>query len=628
MFVFNSTNRICGREAMERMTKAMLHRGPDEEGFYVADEIALGHRRLRIIDLRTGQQPLCNEDQSVWVVFNGEIYNFKELRIDLLDKGHRFKTASDTEVIVHLYEEYGEAFISKLSGMFSFGLWDGKAKRLILVRDRLGIKPLYYTITPNALLFASEIKAILAEGSINAEVEPTIIDRFLTYYYVPGNQTLFKGISKLEPGHYAVVENGGVTVKQYWDLSFASIRNSGNVKECADELEQLLKDTVRAYMISDVPVGVLLSGGVDSTAMLSFAAEETDKQISTFTVGFEGADCVDERPYARLAAERYGTRHYETTVSSAEFLTFLPKYVFHMEEPVCEPPAIALYYVSKLAREHVTVLLSGEGGDEVFAGYPNYRNLTWLERIKRGIGPMARPTSKVVSGLGRLAGSGRMTRYAGCLAAPLDQYYYSRTSGPETFFNLQKSRLYTQEFQESLRTSDPRQPSNDFFDVAAYMGTLSKMLYVDTKTWLPDDLLIKADKITMANSLELRVPLLDHLVVEFGASLSDSLKVNGLTTKYVLKKALERRVPAEIIKRKKAGFPVPYASWLKNEHKEVMRSVLLDSKSLGRGYFSKPMIEKLLTDNEATGEDAKEVFSLATLEVWHRIFIDGENVVL
>jgi len=309
-------------------------------------------------------------------------------------------------------------------------------------------------------------------------------------------------------------------------------------------------------------------------------------------------------------------------------LTFLPKYVYHMEEPVCEPPAIALYYVSKMAREHVTVLLSGEGGDEVFAGYPNYRNLIWLEALKRSIGPLSSPMSRLMAGVGQATGSARISRYASCMAAPLNEYYYSRTSSPQAYFNCQKRQLYTGGFQKLLDEGYSRQPSEAFFALTGGMSMLNKMLYVDTKTWLPDDLLIKADKMTMANSLELRVPLLDHRVLEFGASLPTAMKVNGFSTKYLLKKTLERRVPAPIIQRKKSGFPVPYASWLRNEHRDTVRSILMDSKSIGRGYFSRLAIEALLQDNHSTGNHSKELFSLVTLELWHRTFIDGSTVVL
>lgn len=364
---------ICGkfefnREAsgtadlVKSMADTIRHRGPDDEGYYVSGPIALGFRRLSIIDLKSGHQPLTNEDGSIWIVFNGEIYNYRELRTFLLSKGHVFKTQTDTETIVHLYEEMGLDCLQKLRGMFAFAIWDSRKQTLLLARDRVGIKPLYYHVTDKALVFGSEIKAILADPSIHVEIAPDMIDRFLTFLYLPGRETLFKGIQKLAPGHYLLVKNGQSSIRQYWDLDFSKPYQGRNDEQTEADLLGLLRETVGLHMIADVPVGVLLSGGVDSTGVLSLAVDETDRKLSTFTVGFSGKEVADERPYAKLAAEQFGTRHYEMTVTAADFAAFLPKYVWHMEEPVCEPPAIALYYVSKLAREHVTVLLSGEGG--------------------------------------------------------------------------------------------------------------------------------------------------------------------------------------------------------------------------------------------------------------------------
>ena len=627
---------ICGKlnlsldmsidpHSIDEMSGSMLHRGPDEGSSYVRGPIGLGHRRLKIIDLTTGQQPMSNEDGTVWIVFNGEIYNYRELREQLLAAGHQFSTHSDTEVIVHLYEEHGEQCLAKLRGMFSFAIWDGRNRRLLLARDRVGIKPMYYCIRNGTLGFASEIKALFAGRCATAEVDPAMLDRFLTYFYVPGEQTPFKGVYKLAPGHYMVAEKGKTRIEQYWDLDFPeAVSEDISVDQRVNDLTDLLRETVRGHMISDVPLGVLLSGGVDSTAMLSFATEVATQPISSFTIGFDGSNCVDERPFARLAAAKYGSRHFETTISANEFLSFLPKYVWHMEEPVCEPPAVALYYVSKLAREHVTVLLSGEGGDEVFAGYQNYRNLRWLETIKRGLGPLRYPVSKVLSGIGSIARAKRLQHYSALMEMKIEEYYLSRTADPCNYFNGSKSQLYSDAFRAAVRGSSPTEPTQELWRNCKTQNDLNRMLYVDTKTWLPDDLLIKADKITMANSLELRVPLLDHRVLEFGAALPASLKVHGITTKYLLKKALESRVPAEILNRPKTGFPVPYAQWLQHDLKKTVREVLLDDSTVRRGYFNRASVETLVRRNEASGSYSKEIFSLLTLELWHRMFIDNQ----
>ena len=529
---------------------------------------------------------------------------------------------------MHLYEELGDECIQKLYGMFAFALWDDRQKTLLLARDRVGIKPLYYCLTHESLIFASEIKAILADPTVRVEVEPTLLDRFLTYFYMPGEETLFKNIHKLSPGHYLSVKNGRHQIKQYWDLGFPSSKCVRSFDQCVSELTQLLGQTIREHMISDVPVGVLLSGGVDSAAVLSFALEQTDKNVSTFTIGFETAECTDERRRAKFVAERFGTTHYETTITSKDFLSFLPKYVWHMEEPVCEPPAIALYYVSKIAREHVTVLLSGEGGDEAFAGYQNYRNLLWLEAMKTRMGLLVRPISKVIARLGSLGIFRRIRKYAPLMTAPLEKYYYSRASTPFEYFNSNFQELYTEDFLAAVQKAVSAELLERYFDTVKGSGNLDKMLYVDTKTWLPDDLLIKADKMTMANSLELRVPLLDHRILEFAASLPAEYKLMGTTTKYILKKALAKRVPPQILKGKKTGFPVPYEGWLKKDFKDSVWSILTDRKATQRGYFQKAAIERLLTQDSDHRNYSKEIFSLIIVELWHRLFVDGEQVVL
>ncbi|MFL6513845.1 MAG: asparagine synthase (glutamine-hydrolyzing) [Chthoniobacterales bacterium] len=612
----------AGRGLLEQMTGTIAHRGPDGEGFYVSGPVALGHRRLAIIDLNRGAQPMCNEDRTVWIVFNGEIYNFKELTADLVAKGHRFSSSSDTETIIHAYEEYGVGCLDKLQGMFTFAIWDEKDGTLFLARDRVGIKPLYYYQDAKGLIFGSEIKAILADPRVPREVDPGAIDRFLSYLYLPGDKTLLTGIRKLEPGHYLLVRNGQTTLKQYWDLEFETASRSWrNIDEAAEELWSLLKNTVRGYMISDVPVGFLLSGGVDSTALLSCAVSETDKRISTFTIGFDGQEFADERPYARLAADRFGTDHHEITISAQQFSDFLPKYVSHMEEPVCEPPAVALYYVSKLAREYVKVVLSGEGGDEAFGGYQNYRNLLLVEQVKAAVGSCSGLLGGALRQASRFSGLQRLGKYAPLMTTPVQHYYNSRVSSPFSYFNREKSNLYREDFRNRVNGGGINGTFEDLFARVKSRRLLNQLLYVDTKTWLPDDLLVKADKITMANSLELRVPLLDHKVLEFAANLPVDFKVHRFQLKRVLKKAFERHVPAEILSRKKTGFPVPYAKWLAGPLSDQVHDILFSRESLDRGYFNKSAIQTLMDRAKAGAPVAKEVFSLLTLELWHRQFI-------
>lgn len=621
---------ICGKVSWDgpidpflvhRMTEEIVHRGPDDVGTYVEQGVVLGHRRLSIIDLNTGKQPISNEDGTVWIVFNGEIYNFRQLRAELLQVGHRFKTQTDTEVIVHLYEQYGEQFLDKLSGMFAFAIWDARKRKLFLARDRVGIKPLYYSVNGNSVTFASEIKALLSDPSLKQEVDLQMIDRFLTVLYLPGSETMFRSVRKLPPGHYLVCEDGKTQVHEYWNLRFPAEARNVSIEDATSELTQLLRDSVRSHMVSDVPVGVLLSGGVDSTGLLSFCVEETNKTIETFTIGFGGEEFADERSFARLAAERYGTKHYEMTISPNDFRDFLPTYVRHMEEPVCEPPAIALYYVSRLAREHVKVLISGEGGDEAFAGYQNYRNLACLERVKKLGWPWAGGAGLMLNGLSSI-GASRFTRYAAFMRTPLEEYYYSRSAGPQSPFVRLREELYMPGFRSQIDPDLSLQYVRKCFGDVANQSALNKMLYVDTKTWLPDDLLIKADKMTMANSVELRVPLLDHKVLEFAASLPSEYKLKGLTTKFILKRALDGRVPKQVIKRKKTGLPIPLQSWISGELKEFSREVLLDRRTLARGYFKKRAIESLLQLAEKDRMYGKEIFSLIVLELWHREFVD------
>jgi len=625
---------ICGKLEFEkdrqvpaalikRMAEAIRHRGPDDEGFYRSGQVGLGFRRLSIIDLAGGHQPLSNEDETVWIVFNGEIYNYRSLREELATKGHIFKTSSDTEVIVHLYEEYGSECVQKLRGMFAFAIWDSCGKTLFLARDRVGIKPLYYYVGRNFLSFGSEIKAILEDPAVNREVDPEIIDRFLTYYYVPGGRTLLRNLFKLEPGHVLIAKNEQFEIRRYWDLDFSAAGDHVSSNGHEQQLVNLLDETVQLHMISDVPLGFLLSGGIDSTAMLGFAAEKTDKPISTYTVGFTSPGVVDERPFARLAAQRYGSEHHEITISAQEFADFLPRYVWHMEEPVVEPPAIALFYVSKLASNHVKVLISGEGGDEAFAGYENYRNMFWFETLKKACGPLRTPIGQGLGLLGDWFHSRVLSKYAPLMSVNLQHYYLSRASSPFQFFNKEACHLYSREMSEKVNKESSMQVSRAYHTSGAGYGLLEKMLYVDTKTWLPDDLLVKADKMTMATSVELRVPFLDHKLLEFAARLPRNQKIRGWTMKYVAKKALREHVPHEILYRRKAGFPVPYQAWLREDLREWANAVILSPRALSRGYFQRKTVEHLIDRYNAGAGYSKEIFALVVLELWHRTFLDG-----
>jgi asparagine synthase (glutamine-hydrolysing) len=604
---------------LKSMADTIQHRGPDDEGYYRSGPVGLGFRRLSIIDLALGHQPLSNEDGTVWIVFNGEIYNYQELRDYLVSKGHRFRTKTDTEVIVHLYEELGERCVEKLRGMFGFAIWDERQRQLLLARDRVGIKPLYYWLSEESIVFGSEIKAILADPAVEARVRPEVLDRFLRFLYVPGEDTLLENIQKLAPGSILLVKDGKTTIRQYWDLQFDP--KPKDFEDAKQQLVELVDESVRLHMISDVPVGLLLSGGVDSTAMLSFAKGKTGKRLSTFTLGFSSAGVADERPYARMAAQQYGTDHHEMTISAKEFAEFLPQYAWYMEEPGCEAPAVALYYVSKMAREFVKVLISGEGGDEAFGGYQMYRGVAWLEGLKKVLGPLNGPASALLTQAGRHLASTRAKKYAPLMARPFGDYYLSRSFNPTSVFNSDLADLYSGDFGRQANQEFATRPVREFLDRSAGNGFINRMLYVDTKTSLPDDLLLKADKMTMATSIELRVPLLDHKVLEFAAGLPENFKVRGLTTKYIAKKALEGRVPKAILNRKKAGFPVPFGNWLRTELKDLVHDVLLDRATIERGYFNRKGLEGLVQKHSDSGDYAKEVLSLLSMELWHRAFL-------
>ncbi len=622
---------ICGKLVFDReasvspaliksMADTIAHRGPDDDGYFISGPIGLGFRRLSIIDLGGGHQPLSNEDGSVHIIFNGEIYNYQELRRYLIGHGHIFKTQTDTETIVHLYEQLGEACVEKLRGMFAFAIWDDRSESLFLARDRVGIKPLYYSQSRNSVVFASEIKAILADPEMKTEVRTSMIDRFLTFDYLPGEETLFKNIYKLAPGHSLTFRAGKSYKRQYWDLHFEP--SPSTLRQAKSRLLHLLEESVSLHMISDVPVGFLLSGGVDSTAMLGLAKGKTSFPLSSYTMGFSDAQVTDERPYARLAAQQYGSEHHETTINATQFAEFLPNYIWHMEEPVCEPPAVALYYVSKLAKDFVKVLISGEGGDEAFAGYSNYRHLLWIERLKRLPTPIRQLFTSSFSLLTHFAWPASAAKSTQFLSSRLEDSYFGRTSHPARFFNRQWHQFYSSDFAQSVDKKFSSHVATKHLRNAQHAGPLGKMLYTDTKTWLPDDLLIKADKMTMANSIELRVPLLDHKILEFAASLPQNFKVRGFTTKYIAKKTLSGLVPREILQRKKTGFPVPYERWFRQDLKNWVRDLLLDAKTTARGYFQKSAVERMLSEDVASGGYSKEIFDLTVLELWHRQFLD------
>ena len=568
------------------MADSIVHRGPDDEGFYFSGQVGLGFRRLSIIDLGGGHQPLCNEDESVWIVFNGEIYNYQELRQFLLSKGHQFRTQSDTEVIVHLYEELGEACLERLRGMFAFAIWDNRRKSLFIARDRVGIKPLYYYHSSSSFIFGSEIKVILADPEVTPEVNPEMIDRILTFNYLPGEETLLKNIHKLAPGSCVLIQDGDVKIRQYWDLQVP--QSSLSLAAAEEQLSAMLDESVRLHMISDVPVGFLLSGGVDSSAMLCMARGKTDGPLLSFTVGFSEPGITDERPYARLAAKAYGAEHHEMTISSKDFENFLPQYIWHMEEPVCEPPAVAMYYVSQLARKFVKVLISGEGGDEGFGGYQIYRNLLWLERLKSVLKPMNGIVSKGLLRLNPYLKSSQIARYAPLLNIPFESYYHSGTSNPLNFFNQNLDTLYSEEFAPHLnRQRSVNIVKQHLQNAGTGTSSIGCSTSIRRRGWWK----------TLAESRQN-----DHGELHRASrSLSGpqgtrvcrfapgKIQSPWIHDEIDSQESSRNRVPQEILNRKKVGFPVPYNAWLRTDLKDWVRDPATGPRDRGARLFQEKL---------------------------------------
>ena len=610
------TQGAADRALIESMTRAMTHRGPDAEGYFVRGHVALGHRRLKIIDLEGGKQPLFNEDQSVVVVFNGEIFNFQQVKADLEAKGHQFRTHSDTEVIVHAYEEYGDACPTHFRGMFAFAVYDLARDRLLLARDRLGIKPLYYHVDGERLLFASEVKPILRALQGRPSVDAGLIDFYVSLGYVPGERTLFEGICRLLPGHTLTRERGRHTVRCYWDISGVPPLDI-SFDEAKERLEQLLLESVRLRLMSDVPLGAFLSGGLDSSTVVACMSRMMSEPVKTFSVGYRDDPESSELEYARVVAKAFGTEHREFVLESGDFFDSLELLLEHSEEPIVESAAVALYQLSKLAREHVTVILSGEGGDEILAGYPLYQIMPKVDRVRAVTGLMPRTLRDWIGE--HAIGSEKAMKYWDWIGTPLRRRYWGISNDVTASL---KARMYGTEFRAHSGSA-----VGDYFEklfgALAEGSDLRRMSYVDLKTWLPDDLLLKADKMTMACSLELRVPMLDHHLLEFATALPDHLRLNGVEGKYLLKKVMERQLPREIIYRKKKGFPVPIAVWFRGPLYQRVRDILLDARTRSRGYFRPEYIQGVLERHRAGAEDlSRRIFSLLALELWHRKYID------
>jgi asparagine synthase (glutamine-hydrolysing) len=605
---------------IERMTESLAHRGPDDAGYFVQGQVGLGHRRLSIIDLSGGRQPIFNEDRSAAIIFNGEIYNYQALAAVLSSAGHTFKTRSDTETILHAYEEYGDDCVDQLRGMFGFAIWDRGKRRLLLARDRLGVKPVYYYRNDRFLAFASEIKSLLEVESIPREVDPESLDMYLSLRYVPGPRTMFKNIFRLQPGHILVADDSGVRTTKYWDITYPDLEPRS--PECLlGQFRELLEESVRMRLISEVPLGVFLSGGLDSSAILATMTAVTEgERVKTFSVGYEalGAEeeAANEFDYARLAARSFASEHHEYRLDAKGFAEFVPELVRFLDEPLADPSCIPLYFISKLAREHITVVLSGEGADEILAGYGIYGRMLALNRIYGGSGALR----GLAPWIARLTPSEKLRHYVRMCGEPLETRYRGVSRG---FSAEGKLRLIG---ADRMKHSEQRLQEifGGYFNTAKDASPLDQMLYVDAKVWLPDDLLIKADKMTMANGLELRVPFLDHKMVEFAATLPNASKAGGKGGKTILRKAMRGVLPDAIIDRPKKGFPIPIGSWLRTSLRQFTRDHLLASDSACSRYFDRDETARLVHEQEqGTVDRSQEIWTLLVFEFWHRHFIEN-----
>ena len=607
-----SEHRRVDAETIHRMCETMVHRGPDDEGIFVDANSGVGMRRLSIIDVAGGQQPVFNEDRSIWTVFNGEIYNFRELRKELENKGHRFRSNSDTETIVHLYEEHGADCVHKLRGMFAFAIYDRPRRKLLIARDRLGIKPLHYAVHGGELLFASEIKAILAVAPELREINQRALLQYFYFGYIPDPLTAFAAIRQLPPGHILEFENGNMQLKQYWDLPAYGTYSPRSQDECLEELEHRLEEAVRLHLVAEVPLGAMLSGGVDSSTMVVLMTRANTSPVKTFSIGFQHAD-FNEADHARRVAQRFGTEHHEL-ILEADIVDTVDTLSKTLEEPFGDSSMLPTYYVSRLARQHVTVVLTGDGGDEAFAGYERYAIHLHRRARYQFPGWAGRTYREYIHSWVPNELPGKSLAYS--MSLPWNERYAEGISLQP--FQRQFG-LLTSDFVESSG-GIPLKEVRDLLQSAPAKDPLSRALYLDTKTYLPGDILTKVDRMSMLNSLEARVPLLDHEFIEWVTSLASDWKMRNGSTKYIFRKLAERiGVPREVLDRKKQGFSLPLVHWMRNELKETILSVLTEPQTLQRGYLNEAGIKRLLNEHfQGRRDHSARIWRFLMFELWYR----------
>jgi asparagine synthase (glutamine-hydrolysing) len=612
------------------MGGVIAHRGPDDFGHYLGRGVGLGMRRLSIIDVSGGHQPISNEDESVWIVLNGEIYNFQTLREELESKGHRFRTRTDTEVIVHLYEQEGLDFLKRLRGMFGLALWDAQRERLVLGRDRIGEKPLYIRREPGRLLFASEMKAILQVEDVPRRLNFAALQEYLALGYVPAPLCLLEGIEKLLPGHYLVAERGRTEIREYWDVPFGRPEKHSE-QEWIEQIRAKLQEAVKLQLVSDVPLGAFLSGGVDSSTIVAIMAGLTGRPVKTYSIGYEGEHSYyNELPYAGVVAKAFNTDHHEIVVKPV-VSELLPKLIWHMDEPIADSACLTTYLVSKLARESVTVILSGVGGDELFGGYRRYLGNSLMRYY--GLVPAVMRRKWLPALLARIPQDRHSAwkdyaRYAAAFVKSAQLDPASRYMGYVTLFAPQVQQELLQ--HQSLADSDVPNLAvatlQSYFSRCTDPDSLNRILYADLKTSLPDDLLAMTDRMSMAASVECRAPLVDYELVELLARMPSSFKVRGFNLKYLMKKAVAPWLPPGILERKKRGFGAPMGAWLRKDLQPVVSELLSEEQVRRRGLFQWPTIQRMIGDHFAEQRDYTDhLFALIMLELWSRIYLDGQD---
>ena len=622
-----SSRRVVDAAVLRKMRDELTHRGPDDAGMYVDSRVGLGHRRLSIIDVAHGHQPMADDSGSLQIVYNGEVFNHVSLRQQLEQRGVTFRTRCDTEAVLRLFQHLGAETPNRLRGMFAFAVWNAESGELFLARDRLGVKPLYYALADDgAIYFGSEIKAILASGAVRPELEHRVLPDYLANHAPSGELTMFAGVRRLMPGHTLMWRDGHVSIRRYWDLSFSET-SDGDDNDLVGEYADRLRESVRLRLMSDVPIGTFLSGGIDSAAITAVTASLIDQPVNTFSVAFAERE-ANELQYARLVANRYRTKHREVVVTPAEFFRELPKLVWHEDEPIAHPSSVALYFVSRLAAQHVKVVLTGEGSDETLAGYGRYRSTVYNTLVGSAYQRLTTNEVRhwVRSAIDRLPARARLRhkieRTFLYLPADLDHIYFDNFA---VFSRALQADMLAPAMQERLRGVDAYASANAALARTDARSVLDRLLYVDVVTYL-HELLMKQDQMSMAASIESRVPFLDHPLVEFTARLPQRLKFRRWTTKYVLREAMRGVLPEEILTRKKMGFPVPIGRWFRGHFRAAVTELVSGDRAMARGLFRRGYVESLLNSHVRGDRNrADQLWALMNLELWHRLFIDGES---